>query len=297
MRPRLGITLPQFSDEPERLQAAVEAVEASDLDSMWLFDHLWPLSGGKQRPIFEAWTTLAWLAAISRTKTIGTLVTRSSLRHPAVLAKMAATVANIVPGRLVIAIGSGDGLSRKENEAFGIDYFDGEDRIDQLRSTVEAVVRFLTQDVVTQHDDFVNLSELPMSPRPSRPVPVWVGGRADDALELAGTLADGYNAWGGDPDRFAQDANTVLSYTEGRPFEITWGGAVLVAPTDDEARERAEGKGEVIAGSPATVTERLAGFVEAGATRLIVTPAGRWETGVVRILSEEVLPGLPGIPP
>ena len=93
------------------------------LDSVFVFDHLWPLTGGKERPIFESWTTLAHIAAVTDTMDIGTLVTRSSLRHPAVLAKMAATVASIAPGRLIVAIGSGDEMSRPENEAYGIPYF------------------------------------------------------------------------------------------------------------------------------------------------------------------------------
>ncbi|MFP5297436.1 MAG: LLM class flavin-dependent oxidoreductase [Actinomycetota bacterium] len=298
MRPRVGVTLPQFGDEPERLEAAVAAIEASDLDSMWVFDHMWPLSGGKRRPIFEAWTTLAWLAARAGTKTVGTLVTRSSLRHPAVLAKMAATVGEMAPGRLIVAIGSGDDMSREENEAFGIDYYSGEDRVDQLRSTVEVVVRFLTQEEVTQHDDFVDLAALPVSPRTALPVPVWVGGRSGDALEIAGTLADGWNGWGSDVERFTQDANVVLAYTEGRPFEVTWGGLVVLAETDAQAERKAAGKGDdIIAGSPETVTEKLARFVDAGASHLVLTPLGRWEPEVVAALNDEVLPGLPGISP
>lgn len=297
MRPKVGITLPQFGDEVRRLEEAVSAVEKSDLDSIWLFDHLWPLSGGKERSIFESWTTLAWLASKTRTKTIGTLVTRSSLRHPALLGKMAATVGSIAPGRLVVAMGSGDEMSREENEAFGIDYYDGDDRVDQLRSSVEAVIRYLTQEQVDQSDDFVSLTGLPASPRPPRPVPVWVGGRSDDALEVAGTLADGWNGWAGTPERFAQDANTVVRYTEGRPFDVTWGGTVLVAETDEEARAQAAGKDVAVAGSPETVARSLAAYVGAGATHLILTPVGKWSLETVHLLAERVVPRLAEIPP
>lgn len=297
MKPKVGVTLPQFGDDAERLEEAVDLVESGPLDSMWLFDHLWPLSGGKERPIFESWTTLAWIAGRTRDKTIGTLVTRSTLRHPALLAKMALTVCSIAPGRLVVAIGSGDEMSRAENEAFGIDYFEGEDRLDQLRSTVEAVVRSLNQPVVTQTDDFVAMTDLPVSPAPTLPVPVWVGGRSDDALEVAGTLADGWNGWSGSPERFAQDANTAIGYAEQRPFEVTWGGTFILADDDDEARANAGDDSEVLAGSPATLARVLGRYVEAGASHLILTPKGRWEPDTVRRLCEEVLPGLPEIPP
>ena len=94
---KLGVTLPQFTAEPAQVVDAALRAESLGLDSSWVFDHLWPLSGGKERPALEAWTTLAYLAAATSRIDLGTLVTRSTLRQPAVLAKMAATVAEKLP--------------------------------------------------------------------------------------------------------------------------------------------------------------------------------------------------------
>ncbi len=296
MTVKIGVTLPQFTDDAARFREGVLAVEESGLDSMWVFDHLWPLSGTKDRPILEGWTTLAWLAAITQRAEIGTLVTRSSLRHPALLAKMAATVACFAPGRVILGIGSGDEKSRAENEAFGIDYHAEDDRTDQLRSTVEALVRFLHEDEINQDDDFVSLTSLPTSPRPPISPPVWVGGRSGDAIEIAGTLADGWNGWGGTPERFAQDAGAALDFAEGRPFDLTWGGLVSLAASDEAAIEAAKGKGAggegVIAGSPGTVAAALQRFADTGATHLICTFVGTWDLATLDLLATEVAPAL-----
>lgn len=200
-----GVTLPQFSDDIRALERAAKEAEERGFDSLWLFDHLWPLSGGKQRPVLECWTTLAWLAERTELR-IGTLVTRSSLRGPAMLGHMAATVATIAPGRLTVAIGSGDEMSRPENVAFGLPYWEGADRIGQFAETVRAVRSHLDG-------------------HPNRPA-IWVAGRSDDALEVAARLGDGWNAWAGTPERFRQDASNVTALAGDRDLELTWGGIV-----------------------------------------------------------------------
>jgi alkanesulfonate monooxygenase SsuD/methylene tetrahydromethanopterin reductase-like flavin-dependent oxidoreductase (luciferase family) len=283
---KIGITLAQFTDDRSRFDSSVSAAEQAGFDSIWLFDHLWPLSGGKQRPILESWTTLSYLAAATRDIGVGTLVTRSTLRHPAVLAKMAANVSEIAPGRLTVAIGSGDEASRGENEAFGLPYHADEDRIDQLRAYVECVVRCLHEKEVTMDDDFVTVESLQTSPRPQIPPPVWVAGRSDDAIEVAATLADGWNGWGGDVARFTQDAGTVLGLAGDRPVEVTWGGLISL---EGSGSKRSGDASEALTGSPAGIAEALAGFAEAGATHLIVTPMGRWEDAV-EALATEIVP-------
>lgn len=201
---QLGVTLPQFTDDAERFIDGARRAEEAGLDSVWVFDHLWPLSGNKDRPVLEAWTSLAWVAGQTTEVTIGTLVTRSSLRNPAVLAHMARTVAAIAPGRLIIGIGSGDQLSRAENEAFGLPYWAGADRVAQFEETV-AKLRDSLEGTGAR---------------------LWVAGRSDDALELAARCGDAWNGWGGTKETFARDAATVAEYAGERPIELTWGGVV-----------------------------------------------------------------------
>lgn len=269
----VGATLPQFSDDRDRLLASARAAEDAGLDSLWLFDHLWPLSGGKQRPVMECFTTLAWLAAVTERIKVGTLVARSSLRYPSLLAKMAATVATIAPGRAIVTIGSGDEASRAENEAFGLDYFEADERVGQLETTVQVVHDYLHAGTVTAGEP-ARVRDLPSSPRPEPRPSLWVGGRSDDVLALAGRYADGWNAWGGTPERFALDARQLLAYAGSRPIELSWGGIVTLASEEEPAAAAAPRPGTPLAGGPGEVVERLEGFVAAGARHLVLTPAG-----------------------
>lgn len=221
---QLGVTLPQFTDDATRFVDGAHRAERAGLDSVWVFDHLWPLSGKKERPVLEAWTSLAWIAAETEKVDIGTLVTRSSLRNPAVLAHMARTVGRIAPGRLIIGIGSGDQLSRAENEAFGIPYWAGGDRVAQFEETVTKL-RADLEGTGTR---------------------IWVAGRSDDALELAARCGDAWNGWGGDADAYARDAASVAEYAGGRAVELTWGG---VLKEQDPEEAAAHLSGFVVAGA------------------------------------------------
>jgi alkanesulfonate monooxygenase SsuD/methylene tetrahydromethanopterin reductase-like flavin-dependent oxidoreductase (luciferase family) len=273
--PLLGATLPQFTEDRGAFIEAALRAEALGLDSIWLFDHMWPLTGGKARPVIESWTALAYIAAATSRIKIGTLVTRSSLRHPSLLGKMAATVGAIAPGRLIIGIGSGDEASRDENEAFGFPYYGIEDRVGQLGAAVSVLTRYLGGDAVTVQDRFVSVEELEPSPKLEPRPAVWLGGRSGDVLELAGRSADGWNGWGGNPKRFAQDSQQVLSYANGRPIELSWGGVVVLRATDQEAQKVAQARdgGQRLWGGPDRIAARLKEFTAAGAGHLIVTLA------------------------
>jgi alkanesulfonate monooxygenase SsuD/methylene tetrahydromethanopterin reductase-like flavin-dependent oxidoreductase (luciferase family) len=250
---RVGVMLPQFTADPAVLLDGVRRAEALGLDSMWTFDHLWPLSGGKQRPIFECWSALAHIAECTRRATVGTLVTRSSLRHSALLARMAVTVAGVAPGRLIVAIGSGDARSRRENEAFGIPYYPGARRTSQLAETVEVVGRALAADAAG--------------------AALWVGGRGRAALELAGRLADGWNSWGTNPAEFSLDAGIVTEAAAGRPVELSWAGTILIGRDVAGARAKLKDRNpdEYLVGAPPDVAEQLSGLVAAGARHVIGT--------------------------
>lgn len=290
----VGVTLPQFTDDAGRFFDGVRRAEDAGLDSVWVFDHLWPLSGDKQRPILEAWTALAAVAARTERMSIGTLVTRSSLRHPALLAKMAATVGAIAEGRLIVAIGSGDRLNRVENESFGIPFLERDRRVPQLASTVELVRRYLTQEEVAQRDDFVAVDGLPASPRSSSRPAVWVGGLADEVLEIAARKADGWNAWGSTPQQFARDAATVAGLAGDRAVELSWAGQVILGSSDEDAREQLGSRDpkHYLVGAPVTVAERLRAYVDAGARHLIVAFPAAGDPGSYERLASEVVPQL-----
>lgn len=245
------MTLPQFRSEgAELIEGAVRAVSAG-FDSLWLFDHLWPL-GAKERPIFECWSSLAYLAAAIDEVAVGTLVTRSTLRNRAVLAAMATTVAAIAPGRLVIGVGSGDATSAPENLAFGIPYLSGERRRAQLTGVIETLAG--------KRDE-----------NGGGAFQIWVGGTSKAALDIAARHADGYNCWGVKAEIVAERASRLAALAH-RNIEVTWGGQVVVGRTAAAARARlgARDPSRYLVGDTASVTRELRALAAAGADHLIV---------------------------
>ena len=288
---RFGVTLPQFTDEPERFISGARRARDLGFDSVWVFDHLWPLGGNKERPILECWTALGYLSTAVPDIGIGTLVTRSSLRTPALLAKMAATVGTIAPGRLIVGVGSGDELNKAENVAFGGPFHAGADRVGQLVSTLEVLQRYLKTERAELDDDFVRVS-IPSSPRSSEAVPVWLGGRSVEVLEVAGRIADGWNGWGANLDAFVEDAAKVRSVAGTRAFEISWAGQVMLAGTDEAAREALGDRDptQFVTGGPETIRRGFSRAIEAGATHLIAALPTAGRPGAYEALAEAIAP-------
>ena len=291
---KFGVTLPQFTDDPDKFLGGARRAEACGYDSVWVFDHLWPLGNDRERPFMESWTSVAHLATVTERMTLGTLVTRSSLRHAVVLAKMVATVGELAPGRLICALGSGDRLSERENVAFGLPYFSGNDRINQLASTMEVVTTFSSEGVAGQTDGFAHIEDLPTSPQPDPAPEVWIGGWSRRVLHLAGEGADGWNGWGTDVDRFARAARTVTAAAGGRDIQLSWAGQVMLAASDDDARKKLGDRNpdSFLVGGPESVAKQLERFVDAGATHLIAVFPNAGVKGTYELFAEAVIPRL-----
>jgi alkanesulfonate monooxygenase SsuD/methylene tetrahydromethanopterin reductase-like flavin-dependent oxidoreductase (luciferase family) len=289
---KLGVTLPHFTtSSPPAVEVGLRA-EALGLDSAWVFDHLWPLTGGKARPALEAWTTLAYLAAATTRIEVGTLVTRSTLRSPAIVAKMAATVAEVAPGRLTVGLGSGDHLSKDENDAFGLPYFAGQRRIAQLLSVAEVLHAAWHAPPVTARDEFCDIEGLEMLPPPPLPPRLWLAGHSEETVSAAGRLADGWNGWGGTAEELAGNAERVRAAAGGRDVEITWAGLVILGADEAEARRKLGSRDPqaYIWGDPAAVAAALRRRHEAGASHLVVTLPDARDASVLQLLAECVRP-------
>lgn len=256
--------------------------ESVGLDSVWICDHLISEpSGQPPEGVLEAWTVLSALAASTRRVTLGTLVTCASFRHPALLAKMAATVDGISGGRLVLGLGAGfPGL---EQEAYG---FPDDHRLVRFEETLEIVGGLLRADVVTTHGRFHELRHASLLPSPDRRIPLLVAGNGPRMLRLAARHAQAWNtAWHGAPDdrlraRLAEMARTLAD--EGREtgtLRITVGMSVM-DPDRMGVREH-EGR---FAGSPDDLSRVIDEYARLGVDELIVALAPRTERSVDRLV-------------
>lgn len=286
----LGMTLPQFSEDARSLIAGARRAEDLGLDSVWVFDHMWPLSGKKVRPMLECWASLGYVAAATDAVTVGTLVTRSTLRHPALLAKMASTVGSLAPERTIIGLGSGDRMSADENRAYGFSYFGGPARVAQLRSTVRLLRAWFDGATVEAEDEFHKVRGLPVSPRPATPPRIWIGGRSDPLIELARRYADGWNAWGVDRDELAAGARRLAG--SDRPVEITWAGTLVIGADDAAAAAQLGNRdpSRYLVGGPETVAERLLTLAEEGATHAVLTPLEWGDGAPLELVATRVAP-------
>jgi alkanesulfonate monooxygenase SsuD/methylene tetrahydromethanopterin reductase-like flavin-dependent oxidoreductase (luciferase family) len=297
---KVGLILPMFSGDPEKVLTAARAAEDLGFDGVFAFDHFFPPGAPPDRPALEAFTTLAGVAAATRRVRIGTLVTRAVLRPAGLLAKMAATLDTISGGRMVLGIGTGDPIDRPEHRAFGFPEHAVADRRDHLAETV-AGVRALFRGDVYQGGRFVPALEGPLVPPPLQRggPPVWIGAQADAVVRIAGALADGWNGWGMEADVFRRKVEILAesAASAGREVEATWAGIVMVGQTAEEiegftARRRELGLEDGLAfqGSPDALSGRLLALADAGATWAVLVlagPAGRRE-----LVAERVLPAL-----
>jgi alkanesulfonate monooxygenase SsuD/methylene tetrahydromethanopterin reductase-like flavin-dependent oxidoreductase (luciferase family) len=175
------------------LLAFAQRAEALGFDSLWIPDHLLLQWEERTRGIWECWSLLAALAAVTTRIELGPLVTCTGFRNPALLAKMAATVDEISGGRLILGLGAG--WNGPEDRAFGypIDH-----RVDRFAEALQIIVPLLR----TGHVDFAGRyyqardGDLrPRGPRPGGP-PVLIGAKGPRMLRLAATYADLWNAEG-----------------------------------------------------------------------------------------------------
>jgi alkanesulfonate monooxygenase SsuD/methylene tetrahydromethanopterin reductase-like flavin-dependent oxidoreductase (luciferase family) len=184
-----------------------EADEIPEIEHSWLFDHLMPIGGDPDGPIFEGWTLLAAMAAQTRRLRLGLLVTSNRFRPPAMLAKIATTVDIVSGGRLDFGIGAGSRpshpLARREYAAHGLPYDDFAHSVGSLAEACTVIRRLWTSDQPFDFDgSYVHLTGAFGNPKPvQRPYPpIMIGGRSAALLRVVAEHADLWNIPGGDID-------------------------------------------------------------------------------------------------
>lgn len=181
--------------------AALDAAEtlalgrhADDLgyDSLWVADHLML---GKDDAILEGWTTLAALAGATGRAKLGMIHQANAFRHPALAAKMAATLDQLSGGRLIHFMDCG--YMGREYVAYGLPWDEAlDDRVARLAEAIALIRALWTMDGPVTHDGrFYQVTEAVCRPQPvQRPhPPLWFGETTPGVLDLCARLGDGWN--------------------------------------------------------------------------------------------------------
>jgi probable F420-dependent oxidoreductase len=184
------------------LKAMARHAEAAGFDSVWIADHLVIPNNVQAEPAlgrWECWTILAALAAVTSRIELGTLVTCTNFRNPALLAKMADTVEEISDGRLILGLGAG--YYEPEFRAFGFPFDHRIGRFEEALRIIHRLLRSGSIDFEGQYYQARNCELRPRGPRPTGP-PILIGAQADRlrALRLTAQYADYWNMFIGTGD-------------------------------------------------------------------------------------------------
>ena len=256
--------------------ALAQHVEKTGWDGFWYADHFMPNAPDTSTPWPEAWTTLAAVGAVVPRLRMGTLVTGNTYRHPAVLAKMAATVDHITNARVVLGIGSG--WQENEHTQYGLPFYTVAERLARLDEACQVIQLLFTQEKSDFKGRFYQLDNAWLEAKPvQKPLPLLIGGGGEKVtLKITAKYANEWNVWG-TVDTLRQKMAILDAHCAdiGRnPKEIKRTAVALLFMSDDEAylakmREAKIQQANII-GTPAEVKEIVQAYAAAGVDELIV---------------------------
>ncbi len=202
---RVGVQLhPQHCTMAE-LRAAWQAADEMGVDSIWVWDHFFPLYGEPDGPHFEGWSLLAAMAVDTKQAQLGAMVSCNTYRNPDLLADIARTTDHLSGGRMYLGLGAG--WFEREYAEYGYAFGTPQSRLNDLESSLQRIRARLAK----------------INPPPVGRLPIMIGAGGEKvALRLVAEYADAWNVFGS-PEVYAHK-NAVLNEWCGRtgrdPAEI-----------------------------------------------------------------------------
>jgi alkanesulfonate monooxygenase SsuD/methylene tetrahydromethanopterin reductase-like flavin-dependent oxidoreductase (luciferase family) len=259
--------LPRWAE----LRALAREAEAVGFDCLLVPDHLlirgspyWGIPPGETRGTWEAWTLLAALAEATGRIRLAPFVAAAAFRHPAVLAKMAATLDEVSGGRLILGLGCGSHLP--EHAAFGLP---ADHLVSRFEETLRIVVPLLRDGRVDFQGRYYSARDCELRP-PARPggPPIWIAAFRPRMLALTARWGDGLvTAWHARPEALGEPFAALESACreEGRdPRGLAHVAGTIVSLTAEPRFSR-----EVLRGTPGDLVAALDAFRLAGVDHLV----------------------------
>ncbi|MEM7253487.1 MAG: TIGR03619 family F420-dependent LLM class oxidoreductase [Pseudomonadota bacterium] len=194
--------------DPLEIRSTVEALERLQFDSLWVGDHV-----AFTLPMLDPLVQLTYAAAYSKTLKLGTGVYLLPLRHPAPVAKQAASVDFLSQGRLIFGVGIG-GEFPIEYELCEVPH---NERGARLSEGLEILKRLWDGKTEAFEGRHYRLPEVEMTPAPHQPggPPIWCGGRSEPALRRAAEMTDGWIAYVVTPEMYRSSLETIARHYRG----------------------------------------------------------------------------------
>lgn len=243
----------------------------------------------------ETWTALSWIGAQTTTIQVAPSILALPYRHPAMIAKMAETFDRLSGGRLILALGAG-GVDQNI-EAFGLTRRSAAEKGEALEEAIDIIRGLWSQSRFSYAGKHFTVHDATLEPKPTRRIPIWLGGHGSRMLNLVGRKADGWlptlhflvHVLGREPEHLYEMQRQIhlAAMAVGRdPDEITSACNIAVLVSEKAARR----KGQIV-GSRQDVIEQLLVFLDHRFTHLNFWTSGneRWQREEV---AKEIIPAL-----
>src|ERR1700691_298391 len=214
---QIGIVYPQneAGGDPGGVRRIGRLVEERGFDHLLAYDHVLgavhadrtpPLTGpySEHDPFHDPLVMFAYLAGVTERIGFGTGILVLPQRQTALVARQAADVDLLSGGRL--RLGVGVGWNYVEYQALGQDFHT---RGARQEEQIELLRRLFTEPVVDFSGRFDRIDRAALVPKPTRPIPIWLGGSGDMAFDRAARLADGFIFFGGGIDKVTNNWNRL----------------------------------------------------------------------------------------
>jgi F420-dependent oxidoreductase-like protein len=300
----------QYSDFPAYLELWQTAEELG-LDWASVFDHFMPIQADPTGPCFEGYTLLAAMAAHTTRLRIGIIVTGVTYRHPALLAKMAATIDHISGGR--VEIGIGGAWYELEHNQYGIPFPPIGQRLAMMGEAAQIMKSLWTQERTTFNGTHYQLTDAMAEPKPLQQprIPLWIGGSGEKVtMRWVAREADGWNTFLSTVDEFDHKLSVLDGHCKdvGRDRSDIRIQAVIRAvlgadekEAQEQLAERAAGQGTtaeemrargVLALTPEQAVDYLAPYVDRGLRDMLLMGRPPMDRRSMELLAREVAPAL-----
>lgn len=205
---KFGLQHPNFSFDyknedtsqiVDSLKDLIFIAENAGFDSFWVMDHFHQIKfvGSPDEPMLESWTTISALAGMTTKIKLGTLVTGIVYRHPAILAKISATLDVLSKGRLFMGIGAA--WNQEESFAYGIPFPSTKERLLRLEEVIQIIHKMWTKSTATFNGKYYQIKDAYCNPKPIQKPhpPIMVGGGGErNTLRIVAKYADACNLFG-----------------------------------------------------------------------------------------------------
>jgi probable F420-dependent oxidoreductase len=248
----------------------VRAAEDAGWHGTWLADHYMPNTADAapaRGDVYECWALLPALAAVTERIRIGTLVSPTSVHHPALLAKRAATIDQLCGGRMTLGLGAGWQVN--EHHAYGIELEPPGRRVTRFEEAIQIVRSMLSQDSTTFHGACYDVTDAPCDPKPVQsPLPLLVGTRGPRMLSITARYADQWNTWA-IPEQAGAPRAALLEACDraGRDPATMWTSVNALVELDASAAPPGRA---VLTGSAQRLVDQIGQYAELGYDEFIL---------------------------